>query len=113
MEMTVRTNDLAVFSFMLKLVKCKKAAAFAQLDGQPPAQVCQTADGMELRFGDEKLEAEIERKMTPSARAALTAILGRVNAVEAKDAAGLLQEAKKSAREDNGDVDGDDDDDDS
>jgi hypothetical protein len=32
MEMTIRKNDLAVFSFMLKLVKCKKAGAFAQLD---------------------------------------------------------------------------------
>merc|ERR1719399_1293151 len=58
MEMTIRKNDLAVFSFMLKLVACKKAGAFAQLDKQPGAQVCENAGTLELHFDDEKLQAE-------------------------------------------------------
>merc|ERR1719159_1404442 len=70
MEMTIRRNDLAVFSFMLGLVKCKKAAAFAQLDEQRGPQVCDNGGGLELHFDDEKLQAEVESKITPTARAA-------------------------------------------
>ena len=51
---------------MLKLAACNKAGAFAQLDKQPGAQVCENAGTLELHFDDEKLQAEVESKMTPS-----------------------------------------------
>jgi dGTP triphosphohydrolase len=47
-ELTIRQNDLAVFSFMLKLVKCKKAAAFVQLDQHPA--ICETEGGRVFDF---------------------------------------------------------------
>jgi len=109
MEMTIRRNDLAVFSFMLKLVKCKKAAAFAQLDEQPGAQVCENAGTLELHFDDKKLEAEVESKMTPSARGAINEFLAQMNAAETKKATALLQIDKGDYDyEDDGDLDADD-----
>merc|ERR1719482_1932396 len=47
-ELTIRKNDLAVFSFMLKLVKCKEGAALVQLERRP---ICETADGLVFDFG--------------------------------------------------------------
>merc|ERR1719161_2269216 len=109
MEMTIRRNDLAVFSFMLKLVKCKKAAAFAQLDEQPGAQVGENAGTLELHFDDKKLEAEVESKMTPSARGAINEFLAQMNAAETKKATALLQIEKGDYDyEDDGDLDADD-----
>merc|ERR1719161_414933 len=114
-ELTVRKNDLAVFAFMLKLVKCKKEASLMQLYQRQP--ICDTADGLVFDFGDKRAEAEIQRKMTPSAREAIRAVLGRVEAVQAKSAAGLIQKslsAKDAADDDDDDdedVDDDDDDD--
>merc|ERR1719389_167909 len=61
-EITIRQNDLAVFSFMLKLVKCKKAAALVQLDQHPA--ICDTPDGLVFNFGDKNAEAEIQRTMS-------------------------------------------------
>merc|ERR1719247_1571537 len=90
-ELTIRQNDLAVFSFMLKLVKCKKAAAFVQLDQHPA--ICETEEGIVFDFGNKEAEAEIQRKMTPSARAAIREILGRVEAVQAQNAASFLQKS--------------------
>merc|ERR1719327_937190 len=107
MEMTIRKNDLAVFSFMLKLVACKKAGAFAQLDKQLGAQVCETAGGFELHFDDKELQTELESKMTPSARGAINEILGQMNAVQTKEAAALLQR-KKGDDDDDDELDADD-----
>merc|ERR1719262_785341 len=90
-ELTIRQNDLAVFSFMLKLVKCKKAAAFVQLDQHPA--ICETEEGIVFDLGNKEAEAEIQRKMTPSARAAIREILGRVEAVQAQNAASFLQKS--------------------
>merc|ERR1712139_745956 len=47
-EMKIRKDDLAVFSFMLKLVACKKGAAFAQVGRD--AKICDDSGGLELRF---------------------------------------------------------------
>merc|ERR1719482_2312894 len=45
-EMTIRKNDLAVFQFMLQLVKCKKTA-LVQVDRRhhrkPKARICQSS----------------------------------------------------------------------
>ena len=73
-EMKIRKDDLAVFSFMLKLVACKKGAAFAQVGRD--AKICDASGGLELRFDDVELQAEYERKLTPCARAARRKILG-------------------------------------
>merc|ERR1712100_913098 len=90
-EMRIRRDDLAVFSFMLKLVACKKKAAFAQLDGD--AKICEASGGLELRFDDMELQAEYERKMTPSAQAAIREILGAIDEEKVEETAtGLIQE---------------------
>jgi len=107
-ELESRTNDLAVFSFMLKLVRCKSGAALAQLDEAAEPKFCKTRDGLELRFEDERLRAEFEKKLTPSARAALREVLDRVDAAQTQEAAALLQRAGRSGYP--GDDDGGDDD---
>merc|ERR1719172_487069 len=96
---------------MLKLVKCKKSAALVQvnqLDHKPV--ICEREGGLVFDFGDEKAEAEIQRKMTPSARAAIREILGRVEAVQAQAAASFLQKSVPT-RDDDGDTIEEDDDD--
>jgi len=77
-EMTIRRNDLEVMTFVLELTKCKEGeAVLAQVGKRQPqsvAHVCQ--DDMTLRLGDPKLQAELERKMTPRAQHALREALG-------------------------------------
>merc|ERR1712072_1310077 len=47
-EMVTRQADLAVFSFMLKLMACKKGAAFAQINQD--TKICEVSGGLELHF---------------------------------------------------------------
>merc|ERR1719454_1214538 len=100
-EMTIRKNDLAVFQFMLTLTKCKSgAAALAQLDGQgkqTTANMCNTEQGVVFDFEDKKAQQQLERMMTPSARAAVRQVLGVMDMMRAKEGAALLQEAAKAA----------------
>jgi hypothetical protein len=74
-EITIRRNDLAVFQFMLKLTKCKSAAAsLVQLgrDGPPhSANMCSTGEGLVFDFEDKEAQKELEQMMTPTARAAI------------------------------------------
>merc|ERR1719236_67398 len=84
-EMKIRQDDLAVFAFMLKLVACKKGAALAQLDRD--AKICEASGGLELRFDDVDLQTEYERKLTPSAQAAIREILGTIDEEKAEEAA--------------------------
>ena len=94
-DMTIKKNDLAVFQFMLVLTKCKTgAAAFTQLDAQGKkrtANMCNTEQGVVFDFEDKKAQRELERMMTPSARAAVRQILGVTDMVRAKEGAALLQ----------------------
>jgi len=86
-EITIRKNDLAVFDFILRMVRCKGSSSqFVQVNGSAQVRVCATQDGLELNFDDPKLQAEIESKMTPSARRALREALG-----QEQDQAQLLQ----------------------
>merc|ERR1719454_2491755 len=107
-EMKIRKDDLAVFSFMLKLVACKKKAAFTQLNGN--AKICDSSGGLELRFDDMELQAEYERKMTPSARAAIREILGVIDEEKAEETAASLVQQSKEALQRVDDDDGDNDD---
>merc|ERR1719454_1918696 len=107
-EMKIRRDDLAVFSFMLKLVACKKGAALAQLDGD--AKICEASGGLELRFDDMELQAEYERKLTPSARAAIREILGVIDEEKAEETAASLVQQSKEALQRVDDDDGDNDD---
>merc|ERR1719238_841929 len=110
-EITIRKNDLAVFQFMLQLTKCKTAAAFAQLDetGKPHrANMCNTAQGLVFDFEDQKTQQELERMMTPSARAAIRQVLGQMDMLRAKDNAALLQKAVKADHDDDDDDEDDD-----
>merc|ERR1719387_1011636 len=107
-EMKIRKDDLAVFSFMLKLVACKKGAAFAQVGRD--AKICDASGGLELRFDDAELQAEYERKMTPSARSAVREILGTIDEVKAEEAAtSLVQQTKEALQDEADDIDDDED----
>merc|ERR1712046_17817 len=109
-EMKIRRDDLAVFSFMLKLVACKKGAALAQLDGE--TKICEASGGLELRFDDAELQAEYERKLTPSAKAAIREILGVIDEEKAEEtAASLVQQTKELLDDDANGVEDEDDDD--
>merc|ERR1719389_394792 len=108
--MTIRKNDLAVFTFMLGLVKCPVASAssppaFAQASRRQEPKICQTEQGLVLNFEDTRTMTEIERKMTPAARRAVTEVLEHVEAVQAKDEAGLLQKATKKTIWSDDDID--------
>merc|ERR1719453_1153570 len=78
-EMMIRQNDMAVFQFMLQLVKCK-SPALVQADGYREARICDSDQGLVLSFGDKKVEAALERKMTPAARRAINEVLSNVEA---------------------------------
>merc|ERR1719217_762801 len=87
-EITIRRNDLAVFQFMLKLTKCKSGAALVQLDRDGKignANMCSTAEGLVFDFEDKKAQHELERMMTPGARAAIRQVLGQMDMLRAKD----------------------------
>merc|ERR1719482_1331177 len=105
-EITIRKNDLAVFQFMLKLTKCKSGAALAQLDKNGKTQganMCSTAEGLVFDFEDKKGQQELERIMTPSARAAIRQVLGQMDMLRAKDGAAMLQKVAKSVHDDDDD----------
>merc|ERR1719399_2249045 len=91
-EMKIRKADLAVFQFMMQLTKCPSSSSFVQFDKHGKAMICQTREGLKLDFGDKKLMAELERKMTPTARRAVHEVLESVQVVQARKAASLLQE---------------------
>jgi hypothetical protein len=91
--MTIRRNDLAVFDMILMMTKCpdSSAASFVQLGQKRNAkdtdsyQVCNTNDGgMELHFDDPKLQAKVERVMTPDARRKLRELLGQALPLKAR-----------------------------
>merc|ERR1719421_415212 len=112
-EITIRRNDLAVFQFMLKLTKCKSAAAsLVQLgrDGPPhSANMCSTGQGLVFDFEDKEAQRELEQMMTPTARAAIRQVLGQMDMLRAKDGAALLQKEAKSVDDDDSDDDSDED----
>merc|ERR1719420_740136 len=100
-ELTIRRNDLAVFEFMLKLTKCKKAAAFTQLDEsqqRDSVNICESNEGLVFDFGDKAAQEMMERIMTPSARAAVRDLLGHMMTASAQNAAALLQKAAKAEK---------------
>merc|ERR1719235_975962 len=108
-DMTIKKNDLAVFQFMLTLTKCKSAAALTQLTSHQntsSANMCNTAQGVVFDLEDKKAQQELERMMTPSARAAIRAILGRMDMVRANQEAALLQQEARSAPDNDDDDDG-------
>jgi hypothetical protein len=98
-ELTIRTNDLAVFNFILEIVRCQGSSALVQtnssvkmLSGETvqPLKVCSLSDDdLSIHFNDAKIQAKFERMMTPSARKAIQEALGQVPPV-AKHL-GLLQ----------------------
>lgn len=93
-EMTRRRNDLAVFEFVLEVTKCKdEKTLFAQTaSNNSKAQFCSTGDGdIQINFQDPKLQAKVEKMMTPEARLALRTALGQVTGH-----LGLLQESKET-----------------
>merc|ERR1719515_324457 len=115
--MIIRRNDLAVFEFMLKLTKCKAGGAFMQVEkhtNTPGVNMCNTPQGLVLDFKDARTQQDLERMMTPSARAAIREVLARMDMVRAKEGAALLQKIRtpvEGEEDDVSDVEDDDDDD--
>jgi len=79
-KLTVRKNDLAVFDFILSMVKCKgedaaqKPALLGMNRGlkREELRVCSgTGGGLTLDFGNATVQAKLEKLMTSSARKAL------------------------------------------
>jgi hypothetical protein len=94
-EMTIRRNDLAVFDMILMMTSCPEssAASFVQLGtnlkvkANKTFRVCEGHDGyFHLSFPDAKMQAKMERLMTPEARKALRAALGQVSVKSQKTA---------------------------
>jgi len=82
-KLTVRRNDLAVFDFILAMVKCKgdDAASKPALLGMDKdlhreLRVCSSRDGgLALDFGNATVQAKLERLLTASSRRALSEAL--------------------------------------
>merc|ERR1719420_2522789 len=83
---------------MMQLTKCPSSSSFMQLSMGGKAMICQTKQGLTLDFGDKRTMAEIERRMTPSARQAIHEVLESIQAVQAKKSASLLQETAALSR---------------
>merc|ERR1719473_1612239 len=79
----------------MMLTKCPSASSFAQTKKNGKAMICQTKQGLILDFGDKKTMAEVERKMTPSARRAVHELLEGIQVTQARRAASLLQETAR------------------
>jgi hypothetical protein len=86
-EMTIRRNDLAVFDMILMMTQCPEDAALVQVGVNHTSnvsksknllKVCERHGGLEINFDNPKLQAKVERLMTPDARRALRAALGQV-----------------------------------
>ena len=90
-EMTIRKNDLAVFQFMMSLVKCKSGSLLQRGQG-PKVQVCESNGSLELHFDDKKLQEDLESKMTPGAREAIRIVLNKIEADSAEQAAEVFQQ---------------------
>jgi uncharacterized protein YegL len=79
-EMTIRKNDLAVFDMILMMTRCPDSSAASLLQSNSTTgkfKVCSSHDGVELHFDDPKLQAKVERVMTPDARRMLREALGQ------------------------------------
>merc|ERR1719329_1729212 len=74
-ELTVRQNDLDVFTFILDFTKCSDATSLVQR-----ARICQTEDGGNaLHLGNRKLQRKYERMLTQSTRRIMSDLLGEVH----------------------------------
>jgi hypothetical protein len=98
--MTIRRNDLAVFDMILMMTQCgESAASFVQLGGlkarsmrsNQTLRVCEGHDGLHIEFPDAKMQAKMERLMTPEAKRALRIALGQVIVKQPKQQAAFLE----------------------
>merc|ERR1712139_687861 len=106
----VKEQELITTKAMLK----KETDAYMKiyLANKAEMKICDASGGLELRFDDAELQAEYERKMTPSARAAVREILGTIDEVKAEEAAtSLVQQTKEALQDEADDIDDDDDED--
>jgi len=86
-EMTVRQNDLDVFTFILEFTKCTDATSLLQHSHR----ICETSDGQHiLHFEDKELQSKYFRMLTPASKKRMSDILGQVAEQEAKGVS-LLQ----------------------
>mmetsp|Transcript_136131 Transcript_136131/g.271529 ORF Transcript_136131/g.271529 Transcript_136131/m.271529 type:complete len:1062 (+) Transcript_136131:111-3296(+) len=83
-ELTMRQNELAVFTFIINMTRCKGEDAslgLMQVQGAgseaAPVSVCKDNDGLELVFDNPHVQAQFEKMMTPAARSAVREALGQ------------------------------------
>merc|ERR1719203_807306 len=73
-DLQLKSDDLAVFDFILESTKCtgEDAAAFLEVNSSAPPQVCSTeTGGLVLHFDDPQKQAKLDKMMTSRSRKAL------------------------------------------
>jgi len=76
-EMTVRQNDLDVFTFILRFTKCADATSLIQRGDQ--SRVCETHSGQHVfLFDDKSVQKRYDKILTPKTRRMISDILSAV-----------------------------------
>lgn len=82
-EMTIRQNDLDVFTFILTFTKCADATSLLQSKKgvATSSRICSTQAGTRmLRFDDKQLQHKYERLLTAKSKKMISDVLGVVEA---------------------------------
>merc|ERR1719456_610522 len=88
-DLAVKRGDEAVFEFVMAMVRCEESTLLAQQNAS--FKICNVGGRMELSFNNPKLQAKVEKLMTPNARQVFHEILGKMEAQGA-----LLQVGEKA-----------------
>jgi len=75
-EMTIRQNDLDVFTFILQFTQCEGATSLLQRS----VRVCETHNGEHvLHFSNRKTRSKYEHMLTHTSRRVVSKVLGQIN----------------------------------
>lgn len=84
-EMTIRQNDLDVFTFILQFTQCADATSLLQHNGHSKTRICEMNNGQRIiHFNNEGMQSKFNRMLTPSSRKQVSKILGDVEHEDAK-----------------------------
>jgi len=79
-EMTIRQNDLDVFTFILQFTQCADATSLLQhRQRQHKTRICEMHNGQRaIFFEDDSVQSKFSKILTPSSRRQVSQILGQV-----------------------------------
>merc|ERR1740117_2101958 len=78
-EMTIRQNDLDVFTFILTFTKCADATSLLQKHNGTSTQICQTHAGKNvLHFNQKEAQHKYDKMLSPRARKLVSDLLSTV-----------------------------------